>query len=383
MSVAAGVRAPRPAITRTREPLVWVLVPHLETDDENLAWYCDFKQSRAEFRRAFAVLGIPWRWQRITLADRDAVVARIARSAEKRDVTVFNLCDGDETNGVPGLSVIHALERAGLRYTGADAPFYEGTTSKIDMKRAFDRAGVPTAPWDVVPRDGKGAAQLLARLGGGPVIVKPAISAGSMGVTTKSVVRSAAELREQLQRLRMGYHGWDLTGGGVLAERFVTGREFTTFIVGNHDAASRRLVYPPVERRFNARLPMEERFLSFDRLWGMYEVEDPVGGYERDEDLWRYAPVPRNEAARIREVSWAAYEAVGGRGYGRVDLRQDAATGELAVLEVNAQCGLSEDELYTSIGAILKFAGRPYAHAVAAILAAARQRVRQAARRAA
>lgn len=383
MSVAAGVRAPRPAITRTREPLVWVLVPHLETEDENLAWYCDFKQSRAEFRRAFAVLGIPWRWQRITLADRDAVVARIARSAEKRDVTVFNLCDGDETNGVPGLSVIHALERAGLRYTGADAPFYEGTTSKIDMKQAFDRAGVPTAPWEIVPKDGRGAAQLLARLGGGPVIIKPAISAGSMGVTTKSVVRSAAELREQLQRLRMGYHGWDLTGGGVLAERFVTGREFTAFIVGNHDAASRRLVYPPVERRFNARLPMEERFLSFDRLWGMYEVEDPVGGYERDEDLWRYAPVPRNEAARIREVSWAAYEAVGGRGYGRVDLRQDAATGELAVLEVNAQCGLSEDELYTSIGAILKFAGRPYAHAVAAILAAARQRVRQAARRAA
>lgn len=383
MSLAAGVRAPRPSTTRTRDPLVWVLVPHLETADENLAWYCDFKQSRAEFRRAFAILGIPWRWQRITLTDRDAIVARIARSAEKRDVTVFNLCDGDETNGVPGVSVIHALERHGLRYTGADAAFYEGTTSKIDMKRAFDRAGVPTSPWEVVPRDGKGAAQILARLGGGPVILKPAISAGSMGVTTKSVVRTAAELREQMQRLRLGYHGWDLTGGGVIAERFVTGREFTTFIVGNHDAASRRLVYPPVERRFNPRLPMEERFLSFDRLWGMYESEDPVGGYERDEDLWRYAPVTRAEATRIREVSWAAYASVGGRGYGRVDLRQDVATGALSVLEVNAQCGLSEDELYTSIGAILKFARRPYAHAVAAILAAARQRVRLAARRAA
>lgn len=383
MSSAASVRAPRPVSPRTRDPLVWVLVPHLETDDPNLAWYCDFKQSRAEFRRAFAVLGIPWRWQRITLADRDAVVARIARSAEKRDVTVFNLCDGDEANGVPGLSVIHALERHGLRYTGADAAFYDGTTSKIDMKRAFDAAQVPTAAWEIVPRDGKGAAQIFARLGGGPLILKPAVSAGSMGVTTKSVVRTPAEIREQMQRLRLGYHGWDLTTGGVIAERFVTGREFTTFIVGNHDCASRRLVYPPVERRFNQRLPMEERFLSFDRLWGMYETEEPVGGYERDEDLWRYAPVPRSEIARIREVSWAAYAAVGGRGYGRVDLRQDAATGELAVLEVNAQCGLSEDELYTSIGAILKFAGRPFAHAVAAILAASRQRVRLAARRAA
>jgi hypothetical protein len=50
---------------------------------------------------------------------------------------------------------------------------------------------------------------------------------------------------------------------------------------------------------------------------------------------------------------------------------------------VNAQCGLSEDEVHTSIGAILRFARRPFAHAVAAILAAARQRVRVAARRAA
>jgi D-alanine-D-alanine ligase len=382
MRQAASVRAPRPQTSRTRDPLVWVLVPHLETNDENLAWYCDFTQSRAEFRKAFAVLGIPWRWQKITLGDHEAVIARIARSAERRDVTVFNLCDGDEANGVPGLSIIRALDRHGLRYTGSDVSFYDGTTSKIDMKKMFDAATVPTAPWEVVPRDGKGAAAIFAKLGGGPLIIKPAVSAGSMGVTTKSVVRTPAELREQMQRLRMGYHGWDLTLGGVIAERYVAGREFTTFIVGNHDAASRRLVYPPVERRFNSRLPAEEAFLSFDRLWGMYEVEQPVGG-EADEDLWRYAPVSRAEAARIRDVSWAAYAAVGGRGYGRVDLRQDAVTGELAVLEVNAQCGLSEDETFTSIGAILRFAGRPFAHAVAAILAASRQRIRVAARRAA
>lgn len=360
---------------------MWVLVPHLETSDENLAWYCDFTQSRAEFRRAFATLGMPWRWQRVTLADHEAVIARIARSAERYDVTVFNLCDGDEANGVPGLSIIRCLEQHGLRYTGSDVSFFDGTTSKIDMKRAFDAANVPTAPWEVVPTNARNAAQLFARLGG-PLILKPAVSAGSMGVTTKSVVRTPAELKEQMERLRMGYHGWDLTSAGVIAERFVMGREFTTFIVGNHDAPSRRLVYPPVERSFNPRLPAEERFLSFDRLWGMYETEQPVGG-AADEDLWRYAPVRRDAAARIREVSWAAYAAVGGRGYGRIDLRQDEATGELAVLEVNAQCGLSEDEVHTSIGAILRFARRPFAHAVQAILAAARQRVRIAARRAA
>jgi D-alanine-D-alanine ligase len=44
-----------------------------------------------------------------------------------------------------------------------------------------------------------------------------------------------------------------------------------------------------------------------------------------------------------------------------LDIRSDAATGKLYVLEVNAQCGLSEDENYTSIGAILRFAGESFA----------------------
>jgi D-alanine-D-alanine ligase len=98
----------------------------------------------------------------------------------------------------------------------------------------------------------------------------------------------------------------------------------------------------------------------------MYETEEPL---EDDADLWNYRPVePRALAKRIREISWAAYAAVGGRGYGRVDLRQDKETGEIVVLEVNAQCGISEDEAYTSIGAILKFARVPFANAVREII---------------
>ena len=190
---------PLSAAPHTRAPLVCVLVPHLVTDDPNLAWYCDFAQSRAEFRRAFEQLGVDWRWQKVTLANHEGVIARLARLSERRPLTVFNLCDGDEKNGVPGVSVIHALERHGLRYTGSDAAFYDGTTSKIDMKHAFDRARVPTAAWEIVPRDGRGAAGILERLGA-PLILKPAISAGSMGVTTKSVVRTATELRAQMAK---------------------------------------------------------------------------------------------------------------------------------------------------------------------------------------
>jgi D-alanine-D-alanine ligase len=40
----------------------------------------------------------------------------------------------------------------------------------------------------------------------------------------------------------------------------------------------------------------------------------------------------------------------------------------LYVLEVNAQCGLSEDEDYTSIGAILRFAGRSFTQLIEEII---------------
>lgn len=350
---------------------MWVLAPLVETDDPDLAWYSDYTQSRAEYARAFADLGWAWRWQEVTLADHAEVIARIAREsrAEGREPVVLNLCDGDERNGSPGLSVIRCLEAHGLRYTGADERFYDVTTSKIVMKECFDRARVPTAPWEVLPAEAFPRG-LIGRLGA-PLIVKPAVSAGSMGITTKSVVRTPQALKAQLDRLARGYHGWDLAGGGVFAERFVSGPEFTTLIVGDGDAPERASVYPPVERVFHPDLPETERFLSFDRLWGLYEVEAPLEG---DADLWRYRPAPEALQDRIRDVSWAAYAAVDGRGYGRVDLRQDARTGELYVLEVNAQCGLSEDEAYTSIGAILRFARSPFSHLVREIIAVSAER---------
>lgn len=344
--------------------LVWVLIPVVETTDADIAWYSDFEQSRVEYERAFAALGFAWRWQPITLANHRDVVQAIARESVGHEPVVLNLCDGDEVNGSPGLSVIRCLKEHGLRFTGADERFYDVTTSKIVMKEAFDRAGVPTSPWAVIARNGSGIDEVLKQLGA-PLILKPAVSAGSLGITTKSVVQTPQALRAALKRLSKGYHGWDLAGGGVFVERFVAGPEYTTFIVGSYDDAARATIYPPVERLFNEALPPNERFLSFDRLWGLYETEAPLEG---DAELWNYRKVPKTLAKRVTDISWAAYEAVGGRGYGRVDLRQDSETGEIHVLEVNAQCGISEDEAYTSIGAILRFARTSFASAVGEII---------------
>ena len=344
--------------------VVWVLAPFLETSDPNLEWYYDYSQGFDEYKRAFSALGIKWKWELVTMANYAATIDRAIAKSVGRTPVIMNLCDGDETNGVPGISVIHLLKERGLCFTGADAPFYHLTTSKIVMKRAFDAAGVPTPLWEEIPAGPFDAPALLDRLGN-PLIVKPAVSAGSMGITVKSVVHTADELTREVTQLYDGYRGWDLTDGGVFAESFIAGREFTTFIVGSYDAPTERRVYPSVERVFNESLPATEQFLSFDRLWEIYERETRLVD---DEYLWHYAAAPTELQQAICDVSWDAYVAVEGTGYGRVDLRYDAATGRLFVLEVNAQCGISEDENNTSIGAVLRFAGVPYSKLVREIL---------------
>lgn len=357
--------SPSPGEAQLQAPLlVWVLAPYLETTDPNIDCYSDYSQSRAEYQRVFADLGIEWRWVPVSLDDVEAALDRVIRESEGFTPVVFNLCDGDDLNGVPGVDVIRRLKLLGLCYTGADERFYEVTTSKIDMKAAFEAAGVPTPSWEVLPPKVTNARGILKRLGT-PLIVKPAVSAGSMGITTKSVVDTVDALRREVRQLHDGYRGWNLTGGGVFAERFITGREFTTFITGSHHSPERSRVYPPVERVFHDSLPATEQFLSFDRLWEIYERETPIGP---DAYLWQYAAAPADLVPAICDVSWAAYAAVEGTGYGRVDLRYDQETGQLFVLEVNAQCGISEDENITSIGAILRFANRTFSQAVAEII---------------
>ena len=68
-------------------------------------------------------------------------------------------------------------------------------------------------------------------------------------------------------------------------------------------------------------------------------------------DYWYDCP-PEADQPLVKEVAQAAYIAVDGTGYGRVDLRMDNKTGKLYVLEVNANCGFSESA-DSSMGSIL------------------------------
>jgi D-alanine-D-alanine ligase len=340
---------------------VWIFAPYLETDDPSLQSYYDFTQSIAEYAKVFTEVNCEWEWVNVTLENINEVIARVKGHTGKQNL-VLNLCDGDEINNVPGLSVIHALDEHNLVYTGSDAWFYSVTTSKITMKEAFERHGVAMPGW--VKLNGHIDRNLFSKVGK-PAIVKPAISAGSMGLTVKNVVSNQRELKHILDTLHNGYHGWKLDAG-LLAEQFIIGREFTTLLVGSSNHPETIAFYKPVERVFHPALPEKEQFLSFGRLWEIYEEESPMpdDGY-----LYEYAPVACDDlTARLKEISMSAFHAVKGKGYARLDIRMDKHTGQLFVLEINAQCGLSEDENYTSIGAILRASNKTFTDLIVEVL---------------
>jgi D-alanine-D-alanine ligase len=330
---------------------VWILAPYLETDDENLKYYYDYSQSIAEYTKVFAEIGCSWTWVNVTLDNVEATMQTIKNQLIKTNI-VLNLCDGDEINGTPGLSVIRALNKNKLIYTGSDAYFYEMTTSKIPMKIAFDKHNVSTPKWAIVKEKGpQNAAEIFDKIGD-LLIVKPAVSGGSMGLTLKNVVDTEGSYFEAIDAIKKGYRGWKLDVDGIFVEQFIKGKEYTTFLVGSHLDPDNIIVYPPVERVFHASLPENEQFLSFDRLWETYddETQMPDNG-----NLYEYAEPETGVLQALKEMSIKAYVSVGGTGYGRLDIRMDNQTNALFVLEVNAQSGISEDENYTSIGAILRF----------------------------
>ena len=351
---------------------ICVLAPSLESSDQNIEYYYDFTQSIEEYTRVFRALQLPWEWQPVTINNYEHLLTEILKkAAQNNECPVFlNLCDGDEINGTPGISVLKWLHRHQCIYTGADEHFYRITTSKIPMKQAFEKAGVPTPPWKIIRHATDDISNLFTELGS-PVILKPAISGGSMGVGIKNVVATQEEAREQIDRMFQGYRGWNLAADGIIAEKFIAGAEYTTLIAGSASAGFVCKVYNPVERIFHTSLREQEKFLSFDRLWEIYEEETPM---PEQEDFYRYALPDASLLPAIRAVSLQAYRSVQGKGYTRADIRRDAATGQLYVLEVNAQCGLSEDENYTSIGAILRVNQTPFARLITEILLDAMQR---------
>jgi D-alanine-D-alanine ligase len=151
-----------------------------------------------------------------------------------------------------------------------------------------------------------------------PVIVQPGREHAGIGLERNSIVRTKKDLRAKVRHILATYRQ------PALAQHFLTGREFNVGIVGGRKPQVLPLAEVDYSRLPGGIPPM----MSYAAKWEEQTVE-----YQATSIICP-AEVEPALAASIRDVALRAFRAVGGWGYGRVDMRLDED--EIPrVLEVN------------------------------------------------
>jgi len=232
---------------------------------------------------------------------------------------VFNIAEGVHGRGreaaVPAL-----LDAYRIPYVFSDPLVLALTLDKGLTKRVVRDAGLPTAEFCVYPElvsgshtTGKGSRNEFGMTF--PLFVKPNADGTGKGITAKSLVHNQKELRERVDHLLSQF------GQSVLVEQYLPGREFTVGITGT-GAAARVIGVMEIILKDNA-----------DACGYTYDNK------QHYEDRVRYELVKDAEAAQAAQLALSAWQVLGCRDGGRVDIRSDAAR-KPHFLEVNPLAGL-------------------------------------------
>jgi D-alanine-D-alanine ligase len=201
-----------------------------------------------------------------------------------------------------------ALETVGLPYTGSGVLASALGMDKRRSKMLWLAAGLPTPPYRLMSTEADlhGVASEV----GFPVMVKPVHEGSSIGM-------ARADGPEDLRRAWEAARAYDRE---VMAERWVTGEEYTAAVLGRQVLPLIRLVTPRGFYDYHAKYHDEAtRYLC------------PCG-------------LPGAEESRLGALALAAFDAVGATGWGRVDLLRDAA-GQSWLLEINTVPGMTSHSL--------------------------------------
>ncbi|MBS0323764.1 MAG: D-alanine--D-alanine ligase [Proteobacteria bacterium] len=205
-----------------------------------------------------------------------------------------------------------ALESMGIPYTGSGVLASALAMDKWRTKLVWQAAGLPVPEYVLLEADSDFAA-IEARLGL-PLFVKPANEGSSIGITKVSAaggLKAAYEVAVRYDSL-------------VIAERFLSGGEFTVGILGSGKDA---------------------RALPVIRIVPATEFYDYESKYLRDDTEYRI-PSGLGEAgdATVQSLALSAYRVLGGRGWGRVDVMLDSV-GQPYCLEANTAPGMTDHSL--------------------------------------
>ncbi len=258
-----------------------------------------------------------------------------------RPDVVFNLCEGVGGSSAHEPRVAAAVELMGVPLTGSPSEALALARRKDRVNAVLSASGLPVPRWAVWR-----AGDPLPSWRRFPAIVKPAAEDGSIGITQASVVDARRHLRRAI--------GDAAAHAPLLVQSFVGTREIVAGLLGES-------VLPLAEIDFSEMPTDRHRVVTYDSKWSPGSADDIGTCSICPADL---GPGLRDRAAAIALDAWRA---VGGRGYGRVDLRI-ADDGEIHVIEVNPNPDLDPE---AGLARMARAAGLGYVGLVERIVAEA------------
>jgi D-alanine-D-alanine ligase len=213
-------------------------------------------------------------------------------------------------------SVQGVLEWLNIPYVGSDVLASAVCMDKLTLKRLFAQRGLPQV--DFVDASEEGWSERCAELGL-PLWVKPSRLGSSVGI---SKVESLDELDSAVELARRH-------DPRVIVEASAHGREVECSLLGNEEV--------------EASLPGE---IVSHGDWYDYEHKYSEGGME----LVVPAPIPEEQAERLRGLAVSAYRFAGCSGLARCDFFVEP-DGSVLLNEINTMPGFTDTSVYAKLWA--------------------------------
>jgi D-alanine-D-alanine ligase len=202
------------------------------------------------------------------------------------------------------------LEWLNIPYTGTGVQGSAIGMDKVKTKQVWQGSELPTAPYRIVTKDSD--LQQVVDSIGLPFIIKPVHEGSSIGMSKVEKIEDFASAIAKATE----------HDAVVMAEKWITGREFTIVILNGQALPIIRL-QPPADVAF---YDFEAKYNRNDVQYGI-----PCG-------------LSEDEEKRLQALCLRAFQAVGASGWGRIDAMQDEQ-GNFWLLEVNTVPGMTSHSL--------------------------------------
>lgn len=234
---------------------------------------------------------------------------------------IFNLIEAFAGDDTKEMNVAAYLDLLGLPFTGAGPHATFLAQDKATAKKMFAFHGIRTPFFATAYRGRIDHAHDISF----PLIVKPMLEDGSIGIDSESVVSSVKELMERVEYLQNEFDS------AAIIEEYIEGREIYAAILGSYEHAR---ALPLVELDLS-RLPkgtprIASWDVKFEKDTEVHKLTKSAVAEDLDEET----------ASRLCETALAAYRAVKLRDYGRIDMRL-SPKGDVYVIEANPNPWLS------------------------------------------